>query len=362
MKYLPLLLLLFSLNTLAQKRGVPLPVEVFRIDSLPAKGILLDKGWKWHAGDNPDFAKPDFDDSAWESIDPTKPIKELKQIDTNIPFWLRFKFDNQTHLKRLLLSIKQSGATEVFINGKLTNHYGEIGSKNKATVAFDPLNEYSNLDLDTAQNTLSVRYFFQKGIEYNTLPSLTLPLFSATLSQKSSYNFILNTYFWNGFNLAMAFILFLIHFIYFLSYTPLKTNLWFSISAFLWVVGDYLLHQKDITHSIDIKSAYTHYHFITDQLRVIFLFITIYLFLKQTQKWLPVSFVSISFFSIVANYFFYFDNIWILNYCFVLMFGSFIVYMGYNAHKRSIEGGKYVILGVIGLYDILGTLYRKFYF
>lgn len=25
----------------------------FRIDSLPPQGVLLDKGWKWHAGDNP---------------------------------------------------------------------------------------------------------------------------------------------------------------------------------------------------------------------------------------------------------------------------------------------------------------------
>ncbi|MCU0339045.1 MAG: hypothetical protein MUE30_04115 [Spirosomaceae bacterium] len=45
---------------------------VFKIDSLPTQGILLDKGWKWHGGDNPEFAKPDFDDSAWEGIDPTK--------------------------------------------------------------------------------------------------------------------------------------------------------------------------------------------------------------------------------------------------------------------------------------------------
>ncbi len=52
--------------------------QAFRIDSLPQQGILLDKGWKWHAGDNPDFAKADFDDSAWESIDPTKDIVNPK--------------------------------------------------------------------------------------------------------------------------------------------------------------------------------------------------------------------------------------------------------------------------------------------
>ena len=40
----------------------------FYIDSLPAKGILLDKGWKFHEGDNPEWAKPDMDDSKWQSI------------------------------------------------------------------------------------------------------------------------------------------------------------------------------------------------------------------------------------------------------------------------------------------------------
>jgi len=43
-------LLLFPLLAFAQKR------EVFRIDSLPKEGILLNQGWKWHAGDNPEWA------------------------------------------------------------------------------------------------------------------------------------------------------------------------------------------------------------------------------------------------------------------------------------------------------------------
>ncbi len=363
---LTLFLTLICGFSFAQKQAGSVPQVLkraaFQIDSLPKEGILLDKGWKWHNGDNPDFAKTDFDDSAWESIDPTKSIKELKEINTEKPLWLRFKFYNQLHLKNLLLSINQSGATEIFINGKQVNKYGEIESENKATIAFDPLGESSILDINTAQNILAVRYFFQKDIEYNTLPTLTLPLFLATLSKESNSDVILNTIFWSGFNIAMAFMLFLIHFIYFLSYTPLKSNLWFSLSAFLWVVGDYLLHQKDITHSIDIKSTYSHYHFITDQLRVVFLFITMYLYLKQSQKWLPVSFVSISFLSIIFNYFFYFDNIWILNFCFVLMYGTFILYMGYNAHKRGIEGGKYVILGVIGYVIFWGLFIASFTF
>jgi hypothetical protein len=61
-------LLLFPLLAFAQKR------EVFRIDSLPKEGILLNQGWKWHAGDNPDWGEVQYDDTKWERVDPTKEI------------------------------------------------------------------------------------------------------------------------------------------------------------------------------------------------------------------------------------------------------------------------------------------------
>ena len=50
------------------------------IDSIPANGILLDKGWKYTAGDDPDYAKPDYDDSKWQAINPTADIQELPQL------------------------------------------------------------------------------------------------------------------------------------------------------------------------------------------------------------------------------------------------------------------------------------------
>ena len=84
MRTLILFFLFVTSYALAQKS------ENLSIDSIPNMGILLDKGWKWHAGDNPDFAKADFDDSAWENIDPTKDIFNLPQVSKNGDiFWLR---------------------------------------------------------------------------------------------------------------------------------------------------------------------------------------------------------------------------------------------------------------------------------
>jgi len=79
MRNLIFCLLLFPLLAFAQKR------EAFHIDSLPKEGILLNQGWKWHAGDNSEWAKPAFDDAGWQDIDPSKEVVQLPNIPTDQP-------------------------------------------------------------------------------------------------------------------------------------------------------------------------------------------------------------------------------------------------------------------------------------
>lgn len=72
--YVTTLILALPIILIAQK------ADFFPIDSLPTEGVVLNKNWKWHTGDNPEWAKLDFDDSSWENIDPTKDIMDLPQI------------------------------------------------------------------------------------------------------------------------------------------------------------------------------------------------------------------------------------------------------------------------------------------
>ena len=171
MKNIFAVFLLFSLNSFAQKQ------EVFRIDSLPKEGILLDKGWKWHAGDNPGFAKADFDDSAWEGIDPNLPIPEIRGIEKKVSIWLRINLET-TESKIFASSIKQSVASEIYLNGKLLKSFGKIDNSGNKTVAYMPVNNYLLLKLDSAKNTLAIRVFFQKGLRYKRFTSIAYPLFS----------------------------------------------------------------------------------------------------------------------------------------------------------------------------------------
>src|SRR4028119_54888 len=113
---------------------------VFHIDKLPPEGILLDKGWKFQAGDNPDWAKPEFDDGDWQAIDPTKDIHELPQLQKRIG-WFRLKqqIDSTILVQPLALIINQSGASEIYFNGKLLHRFGIVSAHPDKIIAYDPV-------------------------------------------------------------------------------------------------------------------------------------------------------------------------------------------------------------------------------
>ena len=143
---------------------------IFKIDSLPQAGVLLDKNWKYHAGDNPDFAKPEFDDSAWENIDPSKDLKEIPQLWKTDIGWFRFKFDADTSLvnKSIALLVAQTGASEIFLNGQLIGTFGKISTQENQTIAVMP-DEGSFIGLPIrkkGEQVLSVRFTVQKNLHY----------------------------------------------------------------------------------------------------------------------------------------------------------------------------------------------------
>lgn len=76
MKALFILLLILTVNL--SPRAQQSSPSYFAFDTLPAEGyVLLNKGWKFQPGDNFNWARPSFNDSSWQQIDPTKNIYYL---------------------------------------------------------------------------------------------------------------------------------------------------------------------------------------------------------------------------------------------------------------------------------------------
>ncbi|GAB2472718.1 hypothetical protein GCM10011375_27410 [Hymenobacter qilianensis] len=129
-------------------------------DKMPPSGIVLDKGWKFQAGDDEQWAQPDFDDQNWQPINPTLPPRQLPQVEQAGIGWLRLRFQVSPELQRkaLILSISQYAASEVYLNGQLLRQYGVVSSIPVLVQAYWPNREPIELPLsDESEQVLAVR-------------------------------------------------------------------------------------------------------------------------------------------------------------------------------------------------------------
>ena len=261
-----LVLVIFTcihLSSLAQK-------DVFRIDSIPAKGILLDKGWKWHAGDNPDFAKPDFDDSQWQSIDPTVDVMDLPQISKKggvLWFRLDIKIDTSLINQIISLMINQTGASEIYINEQLVSKFGKISTDSDKILSYNPSGNPITINLNEIVHTifrkqtkqvLSIRFAFQPNIFFTRIwnrpnPALKIHLNRADkIVNNSIYKeayFTFADYFRGG----MFFILGLLHLVLFSLDRKQKTNLY---AGYYYIFGTvfFLCHTISYQHILILST------------------------------------------------------------------------------------------------------------
>ncbi|MGI4739661.1 MAG: ATP-binding protein [Janthinobacterium lividum] len=115
---------LFSLLPAAAQPASP----AVRVERLPAKGLPLTTGWRYHAGDDPAWARPDFDDRRWQELDLGRPQRQLPaRLQTGIS-WLRLRLRVGDSLRQhaLLLQLGALGAWQLYLNGRLLQHKGTL--------------------------------------------------------------------------------------------------------------------------------------------------------------------------------------------------------------------------------------------
>jgi signal transduction histidine kinase len=247
MRCLLVLLLFSSTFSFAQKSEV-LSNGVFRIDSLPVNGIVLDKGWKWQAGDHPDFAKSTFDDSKWASIDPTKDIMNLPELWKTDIGWirLRFKVDSSLIHKSMAILIQQTGASEIFINGQLIEKFGEINTKTHKIKAATPINGsfIGFLIQKKEEQVLTVRFAIQKNISYLNFAQRPNIALSLRVMETSATSLVIEnniTSYFDFLRFGLYLILSILHFTLFWFNKSQKNNLYFFLYAFLSTIYNLLI-------------------------------------------------------------------------------------------------------------------------
>ena len=241
MRNLIFCLLLFPLLAFTQNEAI------FRIDSLPKEGILLNQGWKWHAGDNPEWAKAEYDDSDWEDIDPTKDIvDELPEIPKPSGicwFRLHLRMDNKLQQSILSFSASQSGASELYANGSRVWSFGVISSDPDQIQAFDPANKPIPYYHHDSTLVLAIRYTLQPNVRYTHILLRKNPAFSIRLNYLESAQYQYKKYYARLSNLVHfrfgVFIILLIGYVSLYTFYPSRiAYLYFSLFAIFVTITD----------------------------------------------------------------------------------------------------------------------------
>ncbi|WP_421794939.1 ATP-binding protein [Haliscomenobacter sp.] len=254
MRYFTLFLLLCSLSAFAQKQ------DLLHIDSIPAQGLELKQGWKMQMGDDPEWVKTDYDDSQWKSIDPTQDFKNIPELWKSRTVWFRLKFtvDSSFTQKTLACIVAQTGASEIFLNGKMIGSYGKIADQNGKVLAFAPRNG-TTLGLPlyrSGTQVLAVRFAVQKNLPYLIFadrPNVALSLH--LMEVENIGKFLLNEltpYFEFG-RFGLYLILAVIHFALFRSNKKEKANLYFFLFALLNLI--LLLFIGVVYRHVDLAST-----------------------------------------------------------------------------------------------------------
>ena len=129
--------LLLAASLLAQQSGVARPQQksapttpILTVDGLGPGAVALDGPWQFHTGDNPEWASPSFDDSAWEPMQLDGSWGSQSHPGYTGYAWYRRHVQIHTvaggQTKYALLMPPVDDAYEVFWNGKPIGQFGKF--------------------------------------------------------------------------------------------------------------------------------------------------------------------------------------------------------------------------------------------
>lgn len=322
-----------------------------RLDISRNNGILLEEGWKYHLGDDPEWAKPDFDDSAWKPIDPTQYIKNITQIKPGDTGWLRIRFRVDSTMLRepMVLQIRQSVTSDLYLNGEFIPHFEQTASNFASSSSYDPLGFPIAIRFrDTAEQVIAVRFRMPLHIaplkywwRIYALQYIQINRAKVMEDNKLFREVI-------PFRTGIMFILFIVHLAFFYFHPSQRANLYFSLYAFSAFAVNTLfrLLMTYITNA-EIASFLNFPAIMGIPLSFICLILALYRLFEKPQGisfWLVIGFIMAGMLSYFVKY--EWNHDWNMFWSPVVV-GFEAIRITYEARKRQQRGASIVLVGAI---------------
>jgi two-component system NtrC family sensor kinase len=237
---------LFPLTLFGQRENV----LVIADSTVADRWLDLTQNWRYQKGDNMAWANPDFDDSSWSQFSGDNlnmPDGEKAIADRGEIAWFRKRIKaNSSLTKTIVLNIRQQGASEIYLDGRLIHQLGKVSSSKDEIIKINPFRQILQLPLEKGkEQVLAVRFVnAQHKFPMYTGTNGIIRISISTLSNANSKDIIKNNriaFFLQQVKnshiaLGITILMFIIFISFYLFFPDEKINGYFAISILLTIL------------------------------------------------------------------------------------------------------------------------------
>ena len=247
-------------ETIAQDSETMPDKLVLKLNEANSDVELLVYPWKYHPGDNPEWASPTFDDTEWESIFTLGTLltqDKLSDSGWEGIGWFRLHVsvpDKQLWNTPLALQmIYHAGASEIYLDGELIYEFGTVGTRKEEEKPYWERDPKVISFSGKTDHVIAVRY--SNFTSSQSIPVCGFWLVVAPLNEsiKGRVNTLRHGTTLQMVWTAVSVFLMLQHFLLFFFYPRARENLYFAIStgsigAFIFLTFQFILWATSSTH------------------------------------------------------------------------------------------------------------------
>ena len=234
------------------QEGEPVRVTGIRILTLDAveAGTNLHGSWKYHPGDNPEWASPAFDDTGWESTNTLMFRSELPESGWEGIGWFRLRLsipDERLWNMPLALRVPfQVGASEIYLDGELIYKFGTVGTREGEEKPYWKRDPQVISFSSKTEHLIAIRYSNFSSYQLTPMFGFSLMLSPLNDSIEDRVNIVRDGTTLQMVWTAISVFLMLQHLLLFIFYPRARENLYFalltgSIGAFVFLTFQFLI-------------------------------------------------------------------------------------------------------------------------
>ncbi len=231
-------------------------VELKKSDLNPKdKIIYISDSWQFKAGDNPQWASPQFNDSTWQKTSTYLGPSELSFIDWKGIGWFRFHFKVDSSLVGYPLALipeQHYGASEIYLDGKLLYEIGKVSIFKEDNKPYRDNRPRPLIISDTTEHVLAVRFANHNAATFNDYgftAGFRFLIGELDYYVESTISQMMHTP-WSQLFFAGALVAFtIIHFLLFAFYPSERRNLYFALFTFFLAALTYTLLESSYAES-----------------------------------------------------------------------------------------------------------------